>query len=840
MLSSFIALYKKAILERPIITLVMICALILLAGFYSTDFKLDASADSLVLEHDEDLRYYRSIRARYGSDDFLVITYTPENDLFSSETLKNLRMLRDDLLKIENVETVVSILDVPLINSPKISLTEIEDKVRTLEDPDTDIELARREFLESPLYQNLIISPDGKTTALQVILRWDETFYSLVKKRDILREKQLVTPLSPEEKKALRTVSKAFDEYLEVFMEQQSKDIASVRKIMDQYRHHATLYLGGVPMIASDMIDFIRHDLLVFGLGVLCFLIIMLTIFFRKPRWIVLPMFSCFSAVLIMFGFLGFMEWQVTVVSSNFTSLLLIITLSLTVHLIVRYHELQEQYPRADQINLVFNTVKTKALPSLYTALTTIVAFGSLLVSGIRPVIDFGWMMSIGIALAFLLSFMLFPAGLMLLTPLKIKRNQDFTGKMTRWFAVIIEHHGTSTLIVFLLIMIMSAIGISRLTVENRFIDHFKKSTEIYQGMEKIDRELGGTTPLDVVVDADAEFLELLASEKDEEFFEDEFDDEYEREAGLSGTSYWYNSYRLDTINAIHDYLNQLPETGKVLSLATVMEMMKQLNDDAAFDNVTLSVIYKKLPEEIKKTLFDPYMSEDGNQIRLAVRVFESDPSLKRKELLQTIHDHLIDHLGFTKDQFHLTGMLVLYNNMLQSLFRSQILTLGVVFLAIIFMFMILFKSINLAIIGIIPNLVSAGMVLGLMGWLNIPLDMMTITIAAITIGIAVDDTIHYIHRFQIEIQKDYDYTATVRRCHASVGRAMYYTSVTIIIGFSILALSSFIPTIYFGLLTGFAMLVALVANLTLLPLLLVLFKPAGKKITSVVLPQQL
>jgi predicted RND superfamily exporter protein len=256
--------------------------------------------------------------------------------------------------------------------------------------------------------------------------------------------------------------------------------------------------------------------------------------------------------------------------------------------------------------------------------------------------------------------------------------------------------------------------------------------------------------------------------------------------------------------------------------------MLRQVEQEIVTDNFELSVLYKKLPEEIREILVRPYMSEDGNQVRFAIRVFESDPSLQRETLIRTIRDQLTNEFGYDNSQVHLSGMLVLYNNMLQSLFRSQILTIGVVFLAILLMFAILFRNMKMAGIAIVPNLFAASLVLGLMGWLAIPLDLMTITIAAITIGIAVDDTIHYVHRFTRELGKDYDYWAAVRRSHASIGRAMYYTSITVTLGFSILVLSNFVPTIYFGLLTGFAMLIALLANLTVLPLLIVRFKPLG------------
>jgi predicted RND superfamily exporter protein len=825
MQSTLSKFYDKIVLQRPVLTLFALGLIIACISIYVPDFKLDASADSLVLEHDKDLRYYRSIRARYGSDDYLIITYTPKNDLFSKETLSDLQRLRDSLSRIERVESVVSILDVPLISSPPISLTEVSKQVRTLENPDTDISLAKTELLNSLLYKNLIVSPGGGTTALQVNFRRDETFHALLKRRDELSEKELITELTQEESDELLRVSNEFKQYSADLMDQERRDIAEIRAIMDEHRSHAKLFLGGVPMITSDMIDFIRHDLRVFGIGILCFLIVMLAIIFHRPRWVFLSMLCCLASVLFMFGYLGLVEWRVTVVSSNFTSLLLIMTLSLTIHLIERYHEIHAENNDASQHYLVSETVKSKALPSLYTAMTTIVAFGSLMLSGIRPVIDFGWMMAIGICVAFLLSFALFPASLMLLNPKLTSRRHDFTGALTRTFSDLVEKRSKLILVLSIGIALMSAIGVSHLKVENRFIDHFKKTTEIYRGMEIIDRELGGTTPLDVIVDAPADFLSQ--EEDDEEsIFNDEINDEPDGSAGLSGTSYWYDEYELDTLQSIHDFLDNLPETGKVISLATGMKLMRQLNEDKPLDNILLSIIHKKLPEDIRKNLFDPYMSEDGNQVRFAMRVFESDPSLRRKGLLKKISHHLVNSIGLSEDQIHLTGMLVLYNNMLQSLYRSQILTIGVVFLAIMVMFIVLFRSIRLASIAIIPNLISAGMVLGVMGWLNIPLDIMTITIAAITIGIAVDDTIHYIHRFLAELPKDNDYIATMKRCHSSVGRAMYYTSITVIIGFSILTLSSFIPTIHFGLLTGLAMTAALIANLTLLPILLIILKP--------------
>ena len=741
-----------------------------------------------------------------------------------------MRKLRDDLLKIERVATVFSILDVPLIDSPRLTLNDLNNEVRTLETPGIDIDLVRAEFKTSPFYKNLLVSPDAGTTALQVIFKRDETYHSLLQKRNNLREKRLEFPLSAEETLQLEQAVKEFDEYSLKLSKQEELDIARIRAIMDEHRENAELFLGGITMIVADMINFIRHDLVTFGLGVLIFMISIAILIFRKPHWVILPLLCCFSSVLFMFGFLGLIGWKVTVVSSNFTSLLLIITLSLCVHLIVRYNELYDEIPDADHATMVREMVRSKAIPSIYTALTTIVAFISLLISDIRPVIDFGWMMAIGIGFALLISFALFPAGLMLFKkPARFSSRYDITGIITHTCADWVEHHGKLILTIFASLAIIGIIGISKLTVENSFINYFKPTTEIYQGMELIDKQLGGTTPLDIIIDADPDFFAARAKEKsfaEEDPFADDFFAEEEAEAGLSGSSYWYNSYQIKTLSKIHNYLDELPETGKVLSLATTMTLMQEVNGDVPLDNISLAVIHKKLPKVIKETLFNPYLAEDGNQVRFSLRVIDSDPNLRRAALLKKIRLNLTEKLNIKSEQVHLTGMFVLYNNVLQSLFSSQIMTIGVVFLAIMGMFILQFHSLRLAIISLFPNLFSAGMVLGLMGLLNIPLDIMTITIAAITIGIAVDDTIHYVYRFTHEIQVDGDYPAAMKRCHDSVGRAMYYTSITIIIGFSILTLSNFIPTIYFGLFTGLAMFVAMFANLTLLPLLLMLWRP--------------
>ncbi|MCH6557235.1 MAG: RND family transporter [Nitrospirae bacterium] len=818
--------YTKTVIERPVIALACLALIVVFFGFQAPNFKLDASADSLVLENDEALRYYRSIREIYGSDDFLVVTYSPFDDLLSPDSLAVLESLRDELSQLDRVASVTTILDVPLLNSPKVELSELSTGVKTLQTPGVDLELARKEFVESPIYRNNLVSPDGRTAALQVIFKHDKKYFSLLKLRNDLREKRLTSGLTSEESRQLRKASRAFSEHLAIVVDADRERVKKVRMIMDTYRDKAKMYLGGVSMVTSDMISFIEHDLVVFGLGVVGFLVLALSFFFRKVRWVVLPMSCCVLSVIVMVGYLGFLDWRVTVISSNFISLLLIITMSLTIHLIVRYRILARENPTADQRTLVQDTVRIMAEPCFYTAITTIVAFGSLVVSDIRPVIDFGWMMTIGIAVAFVLNFIFFPSLLTLLPREYGNSEEDSTTSFTLAVASFTQNNTGKIVIFCSAVAVLSLIGISKLEVENRFIDHFKSSTEIYQGMELIDTELGGTVPLDVIIDADEEFYAYL---EELEESQDPFEDPFETEVETSGVSYWFNADMLGKAEEIHDYLDKLPEVGKVLSIATAMKVFRQLNDGRMPDDYDLAVIRRVMPEDVKKALIDPYLSQDANQTRITMRLVESSPTLRRQALINKIHTFLVEEMGFAQENVHLSGMAVLYNNMLQSLYRSQILTLGVVFVSILAMFIVLFRSLYLAILAIIPNLLAAGLILGLMGWVGKPLDVMTITIAAIVVGIAVDHAIHYIHRFRVEFERYRDYAATVRVCHGSIGRAIYYTALTITVGFSILALSNFIPTIYFGLLIGLAMLVALLSNLTLLPALLLIFKPLGR-----------
>ena len=825
MIPEFAAAYRRHILGQPRTVLAVLALILLGVGWHARDFRLDASADSLLLESDPDLMRFREVQKRYRTQDLLVVAFTPADGLFSDASLETLGALRDALSRIEDVERVTTMLDVPLLDSADVPLAELAENVPTLETPGMDRIRAREELQASPIFRELILSADARTTALLLSMKADPELEALQSRRqDLLLARRLGT-IDDAGERELAELRARYERARQRAGERSSAAVAAIRAVLSPYRGHGTLHLGGVPMITSDMIAFIRNDLLVFGAGVLVFLVAMLGFIFRQPRWVLLPLACCAYAGVFMIGLLGMVGWKVTVISSNFLALMLIITLSMNIHLAVRYRQLRRDRPQQDHVELVATTVRRMVRPCLYTALTTVIGFSSLVFSGIKPVIDFGWMMSIGLAVTFLTSFTLFPCGLVALGRGAERGAPGHEFPFTAPLAALSARHGGLVLLAAGALALLGIAGVSRLEVENSFIDYFGQDTEIYRGMQLIDRKLGGTTPLDVVLDLDEERIfgeDEYEDGEDDEWFEEELDEE----EYASDPAYWLTSFKVERIKEVHDYLDSLPEVGKVLSLASAVRVGEGLNEGRALDAFQLALLYKRLPSEVRTALIDPYLSIENNEARIFARVLDSSPELRRRELLERIHRDLGTRLALGEADVSVTGLLVLYNNMLQSLYRSQISTLSAVLAGVGLMLLVLFRSLTLALIGIVPNLLAAGLVLGLMGLLGIPLDMMTITVAAITIGIAVDNSIHYLYRFREELPGVRDYVRTLHLCHANIGRAVFYTSCTIIFGFSILMLSNFSPTIYFGLLTGLAMLVALLAALTLLPKLILMVKP--------------
>ena len=811
------ALFDRVVLANPRSTLVVMAALLLVFATGIPKFRVDASADSLLLEDDHDLQRYRELGKRYPSHDFLFVTVQPEESLFSPSSRALIASIRADLGALPDVESVLTILDVPLVKNVQARLSEVASKYKTLESPDVDADKARDELLNSPLYRNVAISADGRTTAIRVVMKDRPEFRKLQLERGDLVYLRATEGLSPAQEARLAELEPIYRAQKIAVDEANHAAVASIRSVLGKYEKKAAIHLGGMSMIADDLTNFVRSDIVVFGLGALVLIVAMLGYIFREARWVVIPLATCAYCTLTILGLLGLVGWDLTVISSNFIALMLILTISMNIHLLVRYMELYREQPDLPQLELVRTMTLDMAKPCLYTSLTTMIGFMSLITSDIKPIIDFGWMMTMSLAVVYVILFTSIPAILLLMPkrPLKAtdKGNAGFTMRLARFT----DRHGAVVLLASLAIAVLGAVGIGKLEVENSFINYFKQDTEIFQGLKQVDETLGGTTPLEIVLkfpppapveSSDAELAEMFGDEP------------------TPKSDYWFTPEKVARIKQVHDYLETIPGVGKVMSLASIVRVAEDLNKGREFDPFELNVIYKRLPDNLKNEMLSPYISIEHDEARIALRILDSQPGLRRQVLLDQIRTGLTEDLGLAPDEFEVSGLLVLYNNMLQSLFASQSQSIVWTMLGVLVTLWILFRSLTAAIIGIIPNIVAASAVLGFMGWAGIPLDMMTIMVAALTVGIAVDDCIHYLFRYRVEYRDVLDSVKTMYICHASIAKAALYTTLTVCCGFSILVLSNFVPSIIFGILTTVAMTVAILGALTLMPKLILMWKP--------------
>ncbi len=819
-------IYKKIVIDFSKITLFLIFLILSCSLYYAKNFNLDASSDALILEGDKDLKYLREINERYGSKDFLVLTYSPVSSFEKKETILNLQLLKSKIEKLSWVDSVITIVDVPLLKSSDEKLMERLKNYKTLSHPEIDRKRGFEEILNSPIYRNYVISEDGKTSGIVVYLKKDERLAEFIKVKEKFYNQSIENDLSKNERKNYKKFTDEYENYKNLYNTRNHQNITEIRDVINKYGENAKIHLGGIPMIADDMMSYIKSDIIVFGIGVFIFIIFTLWLIFRNIKWVVIPLLGCATSVMIMVGLLGLIGWKVTVISSNFIALMLILNMAMNIHVTVRFLQLKKEFNELTKSAAILETSKKMFMPILYTVLTTICAFLSLIFSGIKPIIDFGWMMTLGLIVSISVTFLLLPSLLNIFSSdddinVKDTEKSIITSTLSKF------SQGNSVLIfgTTIAILFLSIIGIAKLEVENSFINYFDKETEIYKGMKKIDDDLGGTTPLNVIIKFP---IKVQEEDSDDEFSEWEDEDEGEE----NKAKYWFTRDKMDKIIKVHDYLDSLPEIGKVLSFGSILRVAEDLNKKE-LQSLEIAVLYSKIPDEIKKEVISPYISVDQDEARVSVRIKDSLKDLRRNDLIKKINEDLSTKLGLQTDEYKLAGVLILFNNLLQSLFKSQILTLGIVMLGISTMFFILFRNIMLSFIGVVPNFIAAFFILGIIGLMGIPLDMMTITIAAITIGIAVDNSIHYIYRFKEEFKKINNYKKTLDRCHSTVGIAILNTSITIVFGFSILVLSNFIPTIYFGFFTGVAMLLAMISVLTLLPALILKFKPFGKESVS-------
>lgn len=809
------------LIKFPKIILGIFLCLFLFFGYFSTKLNIDASTQTLLLEDDKNLKTWQEVTKKYGSQNFLVVAFTPK-DIFSKDSLQTISSLTKSFEKLDFVDSVISILNVPLFENSKIELSNIKNSIKTLQDG-ANLDLAKKEFANSSLYTNNLISKDFSATAIVINLKRDlkyENFQDLI---------QNLTHSKDDTK--LKLVKKEFKKYRDIIRDKESKNIEQIREILLSnelaYKNNQNinsskhvLFLGGMNMIASDMIGYVKNDIIVYGISVFLLLCLCLWLFFKEVKFIVIPMIICLVSGVFASGIFGLLGFEITVISSNFLALQLIITMSIVIHLIVAYREKIKLFPNLSHNKIIVLTLLDRLKPCFFAVFTTIVGFLSLIFSHIKPIISLGIMMSLSISLSFIIAFVLF--GIMIVSTEKKYPQFYFEDKFNFTYvcAKIAIYNRKIIYTVVLSIIAFSVFGISFLKVENSFIGYFKKQTPIYSGMEVIDKNLGGTIPLDIVIKFKNNNNITNSKHAEQSDFLKDFEDEFA--ANDNSQKYWFSSDKIIVLKDVHNFLQNQKFVGFVSSFVNILDVAKKINSGVELDSLSLSLLYENIPQEYKDLIITPYINIDSNEAHFSIRTIDSDRNLRRDEFIKSIKSGLENVLGDRAD-VQVTGAMLLYNDMLQSLISSQVDTLGVVILSLFLIFVFIFRSLKFAIIAILVNIIPLSLVFATMGILGIPLDIMSITIAAISLGIGVDDVIHYIHRYKIERLK-LDIKESIIASHKSIGYAMYYTSFAIFMGFGVMCISNFWPTIYFGVLIDLVMAFMLCAALILLPAFIITF----------------
>ena len=830
----------RMLVSAPKLSLALALILCAFLCAFAPKLAIDASTQTLLLENDKDLELWRDITKRYKIPNTLVIAYTPNSDLLSESSISTLAALSKDLAQIKGVKSVFSMLDAPLLLSSGLKFSDLLGTIPTLKDSNASKEAIKAEFLSSPFYKNSLVSSDFKTTALLLTLepnsRYNEFIASITALENTLKNAEN----NATAKTMLKEQRAAFKAYRDELRVAEHEQIAQIRQVIAKYNQNSQtriphqdefsnsqngipyqdkasssqLFLGGINMIADDMIAFVRSDLATYGLATLLLCSLCLFVYYLQLRYVFLAIFICLVCVGVASGLFGLLGFEITVISSNYIALQLIITLSVVIHLINSYREFFRKKSSFSQKAIVYLALKERMSPCFFAIFTTIIGFISLVFSDIRPIISLGVMMSASITLSLIFSFWLFGSIMSLLSKKSVNTAFERYFSLTSLCAKIALNLRARKVVfaISVLGLCVGLWGISKLSVENSFIGYFKENTDIYKGMELIDNKLGGTVPLDIIISFKKDKKEPRNSSLD-----DEFADEF---ASSDAAQYWFNERRMSVLKSVNEYLKNKEFIGSVSSLADLLEVGKELNEGRELDALALALIYSSLSGERRELILTPFVSIENDELHFSVRTLDSDPRLKRAEFLRTLQNELNELVG-ENAQVKISGAMKLYTNMLDSLFGSQINSLGFVLLAFFATFWLIFASLRLAIIAICINILPLICVLGAMGLAGLSLDIMSITIGSISLGIGVDSAIHYIYRYKRELAHFKDSKKAIIASHASIGYALYYTSFAVFIGFGVMISSNFWPTIYFGALTDLVMFFMLASSLILLPSLL-------------------
>lgn len=779
-------IYSWVVRRAWLVVVVVLLAAGALAVSQFGKLGIEFQTTTLLDQKDPELKIYEELHeTRTWSQNEFAVVCASGVDWTSEEGATLLRALVTDLEAGPEVGGTMSLLNIPLLRQnpdqkPNVlALAGAGMKYIGGRSP-INHESARTELLDHELATGSLISKDGRSTNVLVYLRVPE-------------------PGAP----GTATTQARWQQLVD-----------GLRTVRTQWegRLPERLRLAGVPLVYTYIMERVAHDLQVFGIAAAVLFSLGLLVIYRKIRYVILPLVTSLLPVVAILGYMAIAGVPFTVITSNLPLLLFVIALPYTIYLIERYLERRHLHPQEDGGEAIVRAAQSIWLPCVFSTLTTMAGFAAFTTSGIVPVKMFGILMTAGSLLSLLLVFLFLPSALQPWRPVPPPSPSSSAatgtggfGRLSAGFARLALTRPRTIIALSTLVLAVSIAGTFRLTAENKFTSYFWPSSDVYQGLEFIDQNLGGTSTLEI----------YLRSGK---------------------VGHFKSAEGIASVAAVEQYFHAVPEVGSLRSLpALIREARKTFRPEwfpAMQDGALVSLVQGMAPE-----LFQDIMSPDGRTASLQVRFKETAPTLNRRQIIEGLEAHLasLKDSSLQGLEIETTGIFVLYANMLNSLIDSQRDTLGFVVGSIYLMLLLLFRKFRLALVVLVPQALPAVTMLGVMGWGGIPLDLVTVMIAAIALGVGVDSAIQYTMRYREEIALDGDPRAALSRTHATVGRAIWVATSIIVLGFAVLVTSDFFPSVWFGLLTGLAMLMSQFSALLTLPSLFLwlgerwrLFAPRG------------
>lgn len=779
----------QRIIQLRLTILILFVALLSAASVFVPQFRIDASADTLLVKNNALYIKTQQANQRFSPDEFILVAYKPrDGEIFSTTTFTDLSWLREQYLTLPRVQSVTSILTVPLLTDASMLTTDANVAELTWQKQRYSPQQMQQMLSDHPIFTDLLINRAQTATALQIVFKPNPELIKLDEQILAVQQNSLKRSLTAAEQQKIEQLQQQADPLRQALVKQRQQELQQIGNINLQVAQRAETFTGGAYVVAQHLVEIISSDLMLFGSAIAGIIAVLLLLLYRSIRWVVFPLLACAASVWLTLGLFAVLDIRATVISANFIALQLILTLAVMIHLIATYREVARNNPDDNQQQRIISTLQQKLAPCFYATVTTSVGFGSLVFSGIQPVVAFGFMMLIAMLITMSVSLLLFPALLSLLKANTETSDFAFISAALQGLRRWVQRAPWVCIISVVLGFALLAPGLARLNVENSFINYFASDTQVYKELKFIDQEFGGSTPLDIVINLQAEDAanNLLLSAR-----------------------------QFNQLHLAHAAVAAFAASGNVTSLVNFTTLARRLNGNKPLTEYELNSIYRMLDEKVANQLIGAYLSEKPLQARISTRIQDTTAGLDREQLMQQLNQDL-QSVGLSADQYSLTNLFVLYQDILSRLFDSQIKTLGLVYLAMAILLLLIFRSVKITIIALIPNVCTTLGILGLIGWLGITLDLMTITIAAIAMGIAVDDTIHFVHNY-LQAPK----AQALKSSFAHTGIAILFTSVVIAAGFAVFGFSSFLPSVYFGILTAAAMLMALVTDLTILPALL-------------------